>query len=117
MADTSIMKVSSETALEGEMGQKYLACGRSLSMRIWEEQKPSNDQKPLVARDYETCGFVISGKAELYFDNDQKVLLSTDDSWIVPKDAYHTYTILEGFTTIEATHPSTEVKHRDALVA
>jgi quercetin dioxygenase-like cupin family protein len=117
MADTSIIKVSSKTAPVGEMGQKYLASGKSLSMRMWEEDKPSNEVKPLTARDYETCGYVISGKAELHFDNDQKVLLSTGDSWIVPKGAKHTYKILETFTAVEATHPPAEVKHRDAPVA
>ena len=91
--------------------------GKSLSMRMWEEDKPSTEVKPATARDYETCGYVISGKAELHFDNDQKVLLSTGDSWIVPKGAKHTYKILETLTAIEATHPPAEVKHRDAPVA
>ncbi|CAF1690478.1 unnamed protein product, partial [Adineta ricciae] len=59
-------------------------------------------------------GFVISGKAELHFENDQKVLLSPGDSWIVPKGAKHTYKILENFTAVEATHPPAEVKNRDA---
>ncbi|CAF0812934.1 unnamed protein product [Didymodactylos carnosus] len=99
------------------MGQKYLASGKSLSMRMWEEEKPTQEEKPISARDYETCGYVISGKAELHFDNDQKVLLSAGDSWIVPKGAKHTYKILENFTAVEATHPPAEVKNRDASVA
>lgn len=114
MADSSIIKVSSKTAPVGDMGQKYLASGKSLSMRMWEEEKPSNEGKPLMARDYETCGYVISGKAELHFDNDQKVLLAAGDSWIVPKGAKHTYKVLEAFTAVEATHPPAEVKNRDA---
>ena len=117
MADTSIIKVSSKTASVGEMGQKYLASGKSLSMRMWEGDEPSKEAKPLIARDYETCGYVISGKAELHFDNDEKVLLSPCDSWIVPKGAKHTYKILETFTAIEATHPPAEAKNRDAPVA
>ena len=114
MCDTSITKVSSSTAPVGEMGQKYLACGKSLSMRMWDNEKTTNESKPLSTRDYETCGFVISGKAELHFENDQKVLLSPGDSWIVPKGAKHTYKILENFTAVEATHPPAEVKNRDA---
>jgi quercetin dioxygenase-like cupin family protein len=117
MADTSVIKVSSKTSPVGEMGQKYLACGKSLSMRMWEEDKPSNEQKPLSSREYETVGYVISGKAELHFENDQKVVLSAGDSWIVPKGAKHTYKILEAFTAVEATHPPAEVKNRDAPVA
>jgi len=117
MADTSIIKCSSKTAPVGELGQKYLACGKSLSMRMWEDEKPGNEhQKTPTARDYETCGYVISGKAELHFENDQKIVLSVGDSWIVPKGAKHTYKILENFTAVEATHPPAEVKHRDAPV-
>ncbi|UJR07249.1 hypothetical protein I4U23_011537 [Adineta vaga] len=114
MCDTSIIKVSSKTAPVGEMGQKYLACGKSLSMRMWDNEQTSNEDKPFSVRDYETCGYVISGKAELSFENNQKVLLSTGDSWIVPKGAKHTYKILENFTAIEATHPPAEIKNRDA---
>jgi len=117
MADTSIIKVSSKTSPVGEMGQKYLANGKSLSMRLWEAEKPSDDVKPISARDYETCGYVISGKAELHFENDQKVVLTAGDSWIVPKGAKHTYKILENFTAVEATHPPAEVKSRDAPVS
>ena len=114
MADSSVIKVSAKTAPVGEMGQKYLASGKSLSMRIWENEKAGAEDKPLVARDYETCGYVISGKAELHFSEGQKVVLSTGDSWIVPKGSKHTYKILENFTAVEATHPPAEVKNRDA---
>lgn len=116
MADTSIIKVSSKTSPVGEMGQKYLANGKSLSMRLWENEKASDDVKPMVGRDYETCGYVISGKAELNFENNQKIVLVAGDSWIVPKGAKHTYKILENFTAVEATHPPAEVKNRDAPV-
>ncbi|CAF1238578.1 unnamed protein product [Adineta steineri] len=114
MCDTSIIKVSSKTAPVGELGQKYLACGKSLSMRMWDEEKGDNKEKSLTARDYETVGYVISGKAELHFENDQKVLLSQGDSWIVPKGSKHTYKIIENFTAVEATHPPAEIKNRDA---
>ncbi|CAF1687687.1 unnamed protein product, partial [Adineta ricciae] len=75
MCDTSITKVSSSTAPIGEMGQKYLACGKSLSMRMWDNEKATNEAKPLSKRAYELCGFVTSGKAESPFETDQKVLL------------------------------------------
>ena len=83
-------------------------------MRMWENEKPGSEENPKTVRDYETCGYVVSGKAELHFENDQKILLVAGDSWIVPKGAKHTYKIIEEFTAVEATHPPAEVKHRDA---
>ncbi len=111
MADTTIVKVSSEASPKGDMGQVYLASGKGISMRLWREQM-SDDAKPDVSRDYETVGYVISGRAELHLEG-QMVLLEPGDSWLVPKGANHTYKILEPFTAVEATHPPAEVKGRD----
>lgn len=111
MADTTIVKVSSEASPKGDMGQVYLATGKGISMRLWREQM-SDDAKPDVSRDYETVGYVISGRAELHLEG-QMVLLEPGDSWLVPKAASHTYKILEPFTAVEATHPPAEVKGRD----
>lgn len=111
MADTTIVKVSSEASPKGDMGQVYLAAGKGISMRLWREQM-SDDAKPDVSRDYETVGYVISGRAELHLEG-QMVLLEPGDSWLVPKGANHTYKILAPFTAVEATHPPAEVKGRD----
>ncbi len=93
------------------MGQVYLALGKSISMRLWRTE-PSDEAKPEASRDYETVGYVISGRAELHLEG-QMVLLESGDSWVVPKGASHTYNILEPFTAVEATHPPAEVKGRD----
>lgn len=37
MSDTSVKKVSSQFSPQGEMGQRYLALGSRLSMRLWEK--------------------------------------------------------------------------------
>ena len=111
MADKSIKKVSSGTSPRGEMGQKYLADGKSVSMRMWEAEQPG-ETKPEASRDYETVGYVIEGRAELHIEG-QMVLLEPGDSWLVPKGASHTYNILEAFTAVEATSPPAEVHGRD----
>ena len=111
MADTTIIKVDSTHSPHGELGQKYLASGKSLAMRLWENEEP-NEAKEHATRDYETVGYVISGKAELHLEG-QLVLLETGDSWVVPKGASHTYKILESFTAVEATHPPAHVHGRD----
>ncbi len=109
--DKTIKKVSSATSPKGEMGQKYLADGKSVSMRMWEKAEPG-DKKPEATRDYETVGYVVEGRAELHLEG-QKVLLESGDSWLVPKGASHTYKILEAFTAVEATSPPAEVHGRD----
>ncbi len=109
--DKSVKKVSSKTSPKGEMGQKYLADGKAVSMRLWDGEEPS-DPKPEASRDYETVGYVIGGRAELHIEG-QMVLLEPGDSWLVPQGASHTYNILESFTAVEATSPPAEVHGRD----
>ena len=111
MTDKSVKKVSSSDSPEGEMGQKYLATGKAVSMRLWEKEAPG-EPKPEEKRDYETVGYVVKGKAELHLEG-QKVLLEPGDSWVVPKGASHTYEIKEAFTAVEATSPPAEVHGRD----
>lgn len=111
MADTTIIKVSSSHSPKGEMGQRYLASGKNISMRLWDGEAAHGD-KPPAARDYETVGYVIAGRAELHLEG-QMVTLEPGDSWVVPKGASHTYKILETFTAVEATYPPAQVHGRD----
>jgi quercetin dioxygenase-like cupin family protein len=109
--DKSVKTVSSEHSPRGEMGQKYLADGKAVSMRLWDGEEP-NEPKPEAVREYETVGYVIKGRAELHLEG-QVILLEPGDSWLVPKGATHTYNILETFTAVEATSPPAEVGARD----
>jgi quercetin dioxygenase-like cupin family protein len=109
--DTTVKKIDSRHSPRGSDGQKYLASGRTVSMRLWENEPPA-DPKPPTAREYETVGFVIGGKAELHIEG-QVVTLEAGDSWTVPKHATHQYRILEPFTAVEATSPPAQVHGRD----
>ncbi len=111
MADTTVKKIDSAHSPIGDMGQKYLASGKSLSMRLWEEQPPG-EPKPETSREYETVGYVIDGRAELHLEG-QVIALGPGDSWTVPEGARHTYRILEPFTAVEATSPPAEIHGRD----
>jgi Uncharacterized conserved protein, contains double-stranded beta-helix domain len=111
MGDTTIIKVQSSHSPYGEKGQVYLASGKNVAMRLWKDRKPGEAKEP-TARDYETVGYVISGRAELKSEG-QTVLLEAGDSWVVPKGAVHTYHILEAFTAVEATYPPAHVHGRD----
>ena len=111
MADTTVIKVSSGHSPKGAEGQKYLASGKNVAMRLWEDEAP-NDHKAERRRDYETVGYVISGRAELHVEG-QTVRREPGDSWVVPRGATHSYTILEPFTAVEATYPPAQVHGRD----
>ena len=37
-----VEKVNEESASRGEMGQRYLASGEYVSMRLWEDEQPGN---------------------------------------------------------------------------
>jgi quercetin dioxygenase-like cupin family protein len=111
MSDTTITKVRSQFSPRGRGGQKYLAAGIHVSMRLWEREQPGPVPAPL-ARPYETIGYVISGKAELHSEG-QLVVLEAGDCWVVPRGAAHFYKILEEFSAVEATCPPAEFHGRD----
>jgi quercetin dioxygenase-like cupin family protein len=111
MADTSITKIDSRHSPKGEMGEKYLASGIHVAMRLWENEPPAEAKEP-SARDYETVGYVIAGRAELHSEG-SVVVLEPGNSWAVPRGAKHTYKILEPFTAIEATSPPAFAHGRD----
>ncbi|WP_035564172.1 cupin domain-containing protein [Hymenobacter sp. IS2118] len=111
MSDTTITKVDSRHSPKGKDGEKYLASGKHVAMRMWENEQPGEPKEPSASA-YETVGFVLSGRAELHLAG-QVVILETGNSWVVPQGAEHTYKILEPFTAVEATSPPAQVHGRD----
>ncbi len=107
-----IDKISVTRAATGEMGQRYLASGARVALRLWDEQ-PTSSGKPQAARDYETVGYVVSGRARLV-TGDESLDLAPGDSWVVPAGVEHTYQILEALTAVEATAPPAQQAGRDA---
>jgi quercetin dioxygenase-like cupin family protein len=106
--------ISTSAAAWSTMGQKYLAAGLHIGMRLWEREQPG-ETKPLTTREYETVGYVLEGKAELHLEGQTVLLESDDDAWVVPKGAAHGYKILEPFTAVEATCPPAFAHGRDDL--
>jgi quercetin dioxygenase-like cupin family protein len=111
MPDTTITKVDSQYSPHGKDGEKYLASGVHVAMRLWENEQPGEAKEP-VARPYETVGYVLSGRAELHSEG-QVVVLEPGNSWVVPKGATHTYKILEAFSAVEATTPPAQAHGRE----
>src|SRR5215510_15074446 len=108
--DTTVKKVSSLASPHGDMDQSYLVSGKRVSLRLWRNEKPQ--KKPATRRDYETVGYVVSGKAELIVEG-QTVMLEPGDSWLVPAGADHTYPCLCYSTVVDTTTPSAQIHGRD----
>jgi quercetin dioxygenase-like cupin family protein len=108
--DTTVIKVDSAHSPRGADGQKYLASGVRVSMRLWQEEPGTLMVE--TARDYEVVGYVLRGLAELHTEG-QAVLLAPGDSYVVPRGARHSYRVLEAFSAVEATTPPSQVHARD----
>ncbi len=107
-----VSKVGAADVQAGQMGQRNLAAGSRVGMRLWPAEEPT-EGKPEAAREYETVGYVITGRARLRA-GDQALDLEPGDSWVVPAGLSHTYEILEAFTAVEATSPPAGQASRDA---
>jgi quercetin dioxygenase-like cupin family protein len=108
--DTTVIKIDSSHSPRGADGQRYLASGVRVSMRLWQEEPGAPPVE--TARDYEVVGYVLKGRAELHVEG-QVVILGSGDSYVVPRGARHSYRILEAFSTVEATSPPAQVHGRD----
>lgn len=95
----------------GDMGQVYLASGEHLALRLWEGVEPG-EPKPRIAREYETVGYVLAGRAVLHLPG-RTLELTVGGSWVVPRGVEHTYEITESFTAVEATSPPAQAGGRD----
>jgi len=109
--DTSITKVNARYSPRGKRGQKYLAVGVKVSLRLWEQEQPGKPT-PATQRSYETIGYVVNGRAQLEIEG-QTVMLEPGDSWVVPQGSRHRYTIVEPFTAVEVTCPPAEMHGRN----
>lgn len=104
MAKSTITrKIAAADALVGEEGERLLATGDAVAMRLWQDEAPRSD-KPRVRHDYETAGYVIRGRAELEIEG-ESTTLEPGDSYLVPRGAMHTFRILETLTAVEAIAP------------
>lgn len=95
---------------QGAMGQIYLATGKQVSLRRWEEA-PGGFSNP-ATREYEVVGYLLQGVLELELDGGT-AKLGVGDSWLVPAGAIHRYRVFEPIVAIEATSPPARFGDRD----
>ena len=103
---SSEYKVSRSETQHGKDGEHHLIRGETGAMRLWHNEQPSDtaDKEP-SRNDYETLGYVISGRVELTVAG-QTLTLGEGDSYRVPKGAEHVYRVLETLTAVEVTAPA-----------
>jgi quercetin dioxygenase-like cupin family protein len=109
--DSTVVKIDSRHSPRGAGGEKYLASGVRVAMRLWDREPPGEHRES--QRDYEVIGYVLAGRAELHVEG-QLVVLEAGHSYVVPRGARHHYKILEEFSAVEATSPPYHVHGRDA---
>jgi nucleotide-binding universal stress UspA family protein/quercetin dioxygenase-like cupin family protein len=86
----------------GPDGQKTLASGVRVGMRLWDHE--ARGDSPESQRDYEVVGYVLAGYAELQIEG-ETIRLEPGDSYWVPRHARHRYHILAPLTVVEAISP------------
>ncbi len=74
--------------------------GDTVTLRVWRDEEPTTD-KPEETREYETLGFIVSGKVDLTVAGNTSSL-SAGDTYTVPKNAPHRYVVRERLTAVEA---------------
>lgn len=91
-----------ETQVTAREPERKLAAGQNVGLRLWQNEPPQTKDESV--RDYETVGYVLSGRATVEV-NGQTIALEPGATWWVPAKAKHRYEIIETFTAIEATSP------------
>ncbi len=102
--------INKQDASMGEMGQDYLAVGKNVAMRRWEEEKGHHCEAS--SREYEVVGYLIIGQLEVDIDG-QTAMLHPGDSWLVPAGAPHSYSVIKAIVAIEASSPPARFVGRD----
>lgn len=106
--------INEDQAATGEMGQQYLACGKAVALRLWNE--PAGEQCESCCRDYEIVGYLTKGKLDVTL-NGETAHLGEGDSWLIPAGADHQYKIIEDIVAIEATSPPARLGGKDELTS
>lgn len=86
----------------GPLGDLQLAQGEKLGLRIWPDHM--TDNKAERTRPYEIVGYVVKGEITVIIDGHPEELVE-GDSFIIPPNTSHAYSIPLRATIIEATAP------------
>lgn len=86
----------------GPLGDLQLAQGERVGLRIWRDYTTS--EKAERTRPYEIVGYVVKGEITVIIDGHAQELVE-GDSFVIPPDTPHSFSIPIRATIIEATAP------------
>jgi len=91
-----------ENIESGPLGDLELAQGERVGLRIWRDYV--TETKTERTRPYEIVGYVAKGEITLVVDGHAAELVE-GDSFVIPAETSHAYSIAMPATVIEATAP------------
>jgi quercetin dioxygenase-like cupin family protein len=101
--------VHASDAHAGKDGEKLLAHGENVAMRIWQDEE-AGTAKPEHQNPYEYVAYVVSGKLEIKLAG-KTHKVGKGDSYCIPANTPYTLQILEKATVVEAVTPSDRLHH------
>ena len=96
--------VRSTDAGEGERGERFLARGEQVALRVWEHE-PAGETAPEHANPYEYVAYVTAGAMRVRAGEAEAVELGPGDSYVVPAGTPYAFEILDRATVVEAVAP------------
>src|SRR3712207_307723 len=102
--------ITSEEATAGERGERLLAHGDRVALRVWEHE-PAGEGAPAHANPYEYVAYVTRGALRVRIGDDEPAEVRAGDSYVVPAGTPYAFEVLEAATVVEAVAPG------DALLA
>jgi len=96
--------VLSADATTGDRGERLLARGEQVALRVWEHE-PAGESSPEHANDYEYVAYVTDGLMRVRVGEADPVEVGVGDSYVVPAGTPYTFEIVERASVVEAVAP------------
>lgn len=97
--------VTASDATSGSRGERLLARGEQVALRVWEHE-PAGETSPEHANDYEYAAYVTEGTLRVRIGEADPVELGVGDSYVVPAGTPYAFEVVERATVVEAVAPA-----------
>src|SRR4051794_34657804 len=101
--------VTRADATNGPRGEKLMAHGDALALRVW-EREPEGETSPEHANEYEYVAYVAAGALRVAIGDDEPAVVRAGDSYVVPAGTTYAFEVLNAATVVEAVSPADAVR-------